>query len=63
MEIHERYGDALELLRAALEICRRLMDAEIDRETAVKLGSVVEEIEAAIWIIEAQGCAIPLRKG
>ena len=36
MEIDgERYSKALELLRAASEICLTLMDTEVDRETVV----------------------------
>ena len=59
----ERYIQALELLRAALEICLRLMDTEVDCETVVNLGGVVSEIEAAITAIEAERRAIPMREG
>ena len=64
MEIDgERYSKALEELRAALEICRKLMDTDVDGETVVKLGGGVAEIEAAITGIEAEWRAIPMRQG
>jgi hypothetical protein len=59
----ERYCEALELLRAALKICRRLTDSEIDRENVERLGNVVQEIEAAITLVEEDQRAIPLREG
>ena len=52
MESDCPYGEVLELLNATLEICRRLIDIEIDRKTVEKLGAVVADLEAAIAQVE-----------
>src|SRR5206468_12077118 len=42
MEIdHERYSGVLEQLRAALKICRKAVDTEVDRETVERLGGIL----------------------
>ena len=52
MEI-EREREALELLREASRICRKLIGTEVDQGRMEKLCAVIDEIEEAIRIVEA----------
>jgi hypothetical protein len=56
----EQYRDVLELLDKALQTSRTFMAAEDDPKTIESLRVVVEEIEAAIAIIERERSAISL---
>jgi hypothetical protein len=52
MESDGSYREVLEMLKDSLEICRRLMDGEIDWDTVENLGAVVADLEAAITRVE-----------